>query len=192
MSKHETCLCCINIRIGCLILTGFELLLGLLFLVLISLNWGGVTNSSFNANNNDIRSDSNASTFQAGRIGLYLLFAAFFVTFWSSIFGFMGIIRHKSWMLLTYLVLTVILMLAEFVGMVLAFINHEWYNGVLAIIAFLLQSTFVYNIARYREVVIAEEHAINYSGVYAAEEGNQEYTANPALQPATSETEVKE
>ncbi|ORY00991.1 hypothetical protein K493DRAFT_312592 [Basidiobolus meristosporus CBS 931.73] len=87
-------------------------------------------------------------------------------------------------MLLVYLGMATILMLAGFVGMVMAFINHEWYNGVLALIMILLQAFFALNIARYRQVVIAADHALNYSGVYVPEEGNQAYSANPDLQPS--------
>ncbi|KAK9708126.1 hypothetical protein K7432_009800 [Basidiobolus ranarum] len=178
IKTSATCCCCINLRVGCLILTFLQLIVGIVTTVLVILNWVGVTNSSFGSSNTTVVNPN--STLQTlGNIGQYVSFGSFIVMLLIGIFGFFGTLKCKPWMLLIYVIITSIIMLANLVGVVLSFINKQWYNGLLALISLLIQGYFIYAVYRYRKVILAAKHELNYSGAYIPDSTNQEYNAHP-------------
>ncbi|KAK9765376.1 hypothetical protein K7432_006339 [Basidiobolus ranarum] len=185
IKTNATCCCCFNLRVGCLILTFIQLFVGIVTTILVILNWAGVTNSSFSSNNvNNANTNSTLQTL--GDIGQYVSFGSFVVMLLIGIFGFFGTLKCKPWMLLIYVIITSIIIIADAVGVVLSFINRQWYNGLLALIALLIQGYFVYAVNRYRKVTLAARHALNFSGAHVPDSNNPEYTGTQPMsqQPA--------
>ncbi|ORX87542.1 hypothetical protein K493DRAFT_385921 [Basidiobolus meristosporus CBS 931.73] len=179
IKTNATCCCCLNLRLGCLILTFIQLVIGIATTVLVILNWVGVTNSSFGTNGATNTVNSNATLNTLGNVGQYVSFGSFIVMLLIGLFGFVGTLKCKPWMLLIYVIITTIIMLANLVGVVFSFINRQWYNGMLALISLLVQGYFIYAVYRYRKVILAARHAANYSGAYAPENNMNEYNAHP-------------
>ncbi|ORX99862.1 hypothetical protein K493DRAFT_348290 [Basidiobolus meristosporus CBS 931.73] len=146
--SRQTCCGCINLRVGSLLLTIFQMLLGII----------GCGLSIWILLETSRRSPGSRDLLWAGP---FVLLIASAIVFTVGMIGVIGIAKSKSTVLLVYLIFNTLSVMCSVGAVVLAFKNGDVPGGVQSVLVALLQVYFFFVILRYRREVKAFKRAHN-------------------------------
>ncbi|KAK9721369.1 hypothetical protein K7432_003476 [Basidiobolus ranarum] len=147
IQTQQTCCGCINLRVGCLLLTILQMLLGIVGCVLSVLIIIGISNGTVTASQ-----DYPKDLLWAGS---FVLLIASVLVFSVGLIGVIGVAKSKSTVLSVYLFLDTLSIICSIGGIILAFKNRDLGGGIQSIVLILFQVYFFSVIFRYRREVKA-------------------------------------